>query len=75
MQQATHDEVILKMQANLLKIKLTGKAPVNLTQYCELGLVTIRHKYIMTPSGNTEKILDRLVLTQKGKRILAAVQS
>ena len=63
---------ILKVQANLLKIKMTGRAPINLAQYQELGLVTVFHKNVTGPSGRVEQVLDRLVLTDKGRMILAA---
>ena len=39
-------QIIATLQRNLLQIKLTKKAPINLTQYRNMGLIRIvdRHK-------------------------------
>ncbi len=64
---------IRKVQRNLLQIQNTGKAPINLTQYQKMGLITIRHKNVTMPSGRISRVLDRLILTDKGKRTLAVI--
>lgn len=65
---------IRKMQRMLAQIKETGRAPINLTVYKNLGLITVRHKTVQLPFGaGTEKRLDRLILTEKGKQMLNVV--
>ncbi len=64
---------IRKVQRNLLQIQNTGKAPINLTQYQKMGLITIRHKNVTMSSGRIERVLDRLILTDKGNRTLAVI--
>jgi len=64
---------IRTMQRNLMQIKRTGKAPINLVQYQKMGLIAIRRKNVKLASGRTEKIFDRLLLTDKGKRTLSAI--
>jgi hypothetical protein len=64
---------IRKVQRSLLQIQNTGKAPINLTQYQKMGLIAIRHKNVTMPSGRIERVLDRLILTDKGKRTLAVI--
>lgn len=64
---------IRQIQRNLLQIQNTGKAPVNLTQYQKMGLITIRHKNVTMPSGRIVRMLDRLCLTDKGKRTLSVI--
>ena len=67
-------EAIKKVQRVLLQIDTTGTAPINITLYeKKLGLVKVRRKTYRTPSGKKVKYFDRLVLTEKGKRILATV--
>jgi len=64
---------ILKTQANLLEISLTGNAPINIVQYeNRLGLVKTVNKVIAPACGLPETVFDKLVLTEKGKRILDA---
>lgn len=64
---------IRKIQRNLLQIQNTGKVPVNLMQYQKMGLISIRHKNVKMASGRMEKVFDRLILTEKGKRTLAVI--
>jgi hypothetical protein len=61
---------IIKIQANLLKIKQTGKAPISITLYQNMGLIQVRNKKVILSNGNTEMRFDKLILTQKGQAIL-----
>ena len=58
---------------NLFRIKQTGTAPVNLIRYeKKLGLIRRIRKFGKDSSGNKVVKSTRLVLTDKGKRILNA---
>ena len=61
---------IKKIQKNLLQISLTGRAPINLTQYLNLGLIRVYHTHYMDAHGIEREKLDRLVLTDKAKKYL-----
>lgn len=61
---------IAKLQANLLKIKTTGRAPINLVLYQNWGLVTVIHKTMIDATGNKYQVLDRLQLTAKAEKYL-----
>lgn len=61
---------IIKIQANLLKISMTGRAPISITLYKNMGLIETRNKKVTLSSGNTEMVFDKLILTEKGKRTL-----
>ncbi len=70
---ASERKNILKIQANLLKISVTGNAPINIVQYeNRLGLVRTVNKIFTPACGLPETVFDKLVLTEKGKRILDA---
>lgn len=64
---------IRKMQKMLAQIKETGRAPINLTLYKNLGLIKVVHKNVRMPSGRVESMLDKLVLTDKGNQMLNVI--
>ena len=67
-------ENIKKVQQILLQIDMTGTAPINITLYeKKLGLVKVLQKTYKTPDGRKMKYFDKMILTEKGKRILAVV--
>ena len=70
---AENKDAIVQLRRNLRQIAQTGKCsvPISLTMYTKLGLITVRHKNVTMPSGRVEKIFDRLLLTEKGKRMIA----
>ena len=53
---------------NLMKIKETGTAPINLIRYQKMGL--IKKRVYKTSKGQLKDV--KLSLTDKGKRILNA---
>lgn len=61
---------IKDIKVNLRKIKATGKARINLTQYLKHGLVKVRHKKVRLSNGYTESIFSHLILTEKAKQFL-----
>ena len=70
----TQKSALLGIQGNLLRISLTGKASINLRQYERMGLVRAINKMVLVPWGEgTEMRLDRLTLTEKGRRVLEAM--
>jgi hypothetical protein len=70
---AIEKQKIREIQKNLLQIKITGRARINLTQYKNLGLVKVMYKNITQTSGQIESVFDRLVLTQKADQYLKVV--
>jgi len=61
---------LLTIKRNLHQIKETGRAPINLTLYKKMGLITVRHKTYTGASGNPVTVLDRLCLTEKARQLL-----
>jgi len=59
---------IKKVKQNLMKIKETGTAPINLIRYQKMGL--IKKRVYKTSKGQLKDV--KLSLTDKGKRILNA---
>jgi len=59
---------IKKVRQNLMKIKQTGTAPINLIRYQKMGL--IKKRVYKTSKGQLKDV--KLSLTDKGKRILNA---
>jgi len=59
---------IKKVRQNLMKIKETGTAPINLIRYQKMGL--IKKRVYKTSKGQLKDV--KLSLTDKGKRILNA---
>ena len=59
---------IKKVRQNLMKIKETGTAPINLIRYQKIGL--IKKRVYKTSKGQLKDV--KLSLTDKGKRILNA---
>lgn len=70
---AENKKTISELQRNLLQIKMTGRARINLTQYKNMGLIKVIHKNIVQTSGQIESVFDRLVLTQKAEQYLKVV--
>jgi len=62
------------LKRNLYKIRETGKAPINLIRYKKWGLIKVRNIY-RTYMGRKVKKDIRLQLTEKGKRILNALEN
>lgn len=57
---------ISEIRSNLFKIQETGTARINLARYKKMGLVKMGYKTTITG----HKVIDRLKLTEKGKRML-----
>ena len=63
-------EAIRKTQLDLLKISKTGKGVAKTHIYLKHGLVRCINKKVVSPLGEEDTIIDRIVLTQKGEIIL-----
>lgn len=61
-----------KIKANLLRIKETGTAPINIARYRKLGLLKpfSKRKLKSSTYGVRDEKVSKLQLTEKAKKIL-----